>query len=180
MAARGQNQGKGDNKLAYDPKPKIPPPPKREDPAKDSICHECGVLRANLSGNGSEFLKCVGDREVEGGMIKVLRRELSIEGCDVVCDLHWTTVKNILKYLMNTKDMFLVYEGDTEQKLKVSCYTDVGYLTDTDDLKSQTRYVFVLNGGVVDWKSAKQSISLLISKAEYITAYYASKEVHLV
>ncbi|GKG29838.1 zinc finger, CCHC-type containing protein, partial [Tanacetum coccineum] len=22
--------------------PKIPPPPKREDPAKDSICHECG------------------------------------------------------------------------------------------------------------------------------------------
>ncbi|GJY62545.1 zinc finger, CCHC-type containing protein [Tanacetum coccineum] len=30
------------NKLAYAPKPKIPPPPKREDPAKDSICHECG------------------------------------------------------------------------------------------------------------------------------------------
>ncbi|GKF89042.1 zinc finger, CCHC-type containing protein [Tanacetum coccineum] len=34
--------GKGKNKLAYAPKPKIPPPPKREDPAKDSICHECG------------------------------------------------------------------------------------------------------------------------------------------
>ncbi|GJR67882.1 uncharacterized mitochondrial protein-like protein [Tanacetum coccineum] len=42
MAARGQNQGKGKNKLAYAPKLKIPPPPKREDPAKDSICHECG------------------------------------------------------------------------------------------------------------------------------------------
>ncbi|GJS64190.1 retrotransposon protein, putative, ty1-copia subclass [Tanacetum coccineum] len=27
-------------------------------------------------------------------------------------DLHWTTVKNILKYLRNTKDMFLVYGGD--------------------------------------------------------------------
>nr|GFD04706.1 hypothetical protein [Tanacetum cinerariifolium] len=25
-------------------------------------------------------------------------------------DIHWTTVKNIMKYLMNTKDMFLVYE----------------------------------------------------------------------
>ncbi|GJZ16614.1 retrotransposon protein, putative, ty1-copia subclass [Tanacetum coccineum] len=34
--------GNGKNKLAYAPKPKIPPPPKREDPAKDSICHECG------------------------------------------------------------------------------------------------------------------------------------------
>ncbi|GKC56420.1 zinc finger, CCHC-type containing protein [Tanacetum coccineum] len=34
--------GKGNNKLAYAPKPKIPPPLKREDPAKDSFCHECG------------------------------------------------------------------------------------------------------------------------------------------
>ncbi|GKA91092.1 retrotransposon protein, putative, ty1-copia subclass [Tanacetum coccineum] len=42
LAARGPNQGKRKNKLAYAPKPKIPPPPKREDPAKDSICHECG------------------------------------------------------------------------------------------------------------------------------------------
>ncbi|GJS45342.1 retrotransposon protein, putative, ty1-copia subclass [Tanacetum coccineum] len=42
LAARGQNQGKGKNKLAYAPKPKIPPPPKRYDPAKDSVCHQCG------------------------------------------------------------------------------------------------------------------------------------------
>ncbi|GJS31955.1 retrotransposon protein, putative, ty1-copia subclass [Tanacetum coccineum] len=42
MVARGQNQGKEKNKLAYALKLKIPPPPKREDPAKDSICHECG------------------------------------------------------------------------------------------------------------------------------------------
>nr|GEU94996.1 hypothetical protein [Tanacetum cinerariifolium] len=34
--------GNGMNKLAYAPKPKISPPPKREDPTKDSICHECG------------------------------------------------------------------------------------------------------------------------------------------
>ncbi|GKA88846.1 zinc finger, CCHC-type containing protein [Tanacetum coccineum] len=38
----GQNQGIGKQKHAFAPKPKIPPPPKREDPAKDSICHECG------------------------------------------------------------------------------------------------------------------------------------------
>ncbi|GKC27539.1 retrotransposon protein, putative, ty1-copia subclass [Tanacetum coccineum] len=73
-------------------------------------------------------------------------------------DLHWTAVKNILKYLRNTKDMFLVYGGDIKRELRVSCYTDAGYLTDADDLKSQTGYVFVLNGGVVDWKSTKQSI----------------------
>ncbi|GJV15256.1 zinc finger, CCHC-type containing protein [Tanacetum coccineum] len=33
---------KGKNKATYAPKPKIPPSPKKEDPAKDSICHECG------------------------------------------------------------------------------------------------------------------------------------------
>ncbi|GJW84650.1 retrotransposon protein, putative, ty1-copia subclass [Tanacetum coccineum] len=89
-------------------------------------------------------------------------------------DLHWTTVKNILKYLRNTKDMFLVYGGDLKRELRVSCYTDAGYLTDADDLKSQTGYVFVLNGGVVDWKSAKQSIFATSSaEAEYIAAFDA-------
>ncbi|GJW25853.1 zinc finger, CCHC-type containing protein [Tanacetum coccineum] len=42
LAARGNNQGKGKSKLAYAPKPKIPPPPKKENPAKDAICHQCG------------------------------------------------------------------------------------------------------------------------------------------
>ncbi|GKG23442.1 zinc finger, CCHC-type containing protein, partial [Tanacetum coccineum] len=42
MAARGQNQGNRNNKHAYALKTKIPPPPKREDPTKDLICHECG------------------------------------------------------------------------------------------------------------------------------------------
>ncbi|GJX47108.1 retrotransposon protein, putative, ty1-copia subclass [Tanacetum coccineum] len=61
--------------------------------------------------------------------------------------------------------------------LRVSCYTDAGYLTDADDLKSQTGYVFILNGGAVDWKSAKQSIFATSSaEAEYIAAYDASKE----
>nr|GEX32405.1 hypothetical protein [Tanacetum cinerariifolium] len=79
--------------------------------------------------------------------------------------------------IMNTKDMFLVYGGDLKRKLRVSCYTDVGYLTDADDLKSQTGYVFILNGGAVDWKSVKQSIFATSSvEAEYIAAFDASKE----
>ncbi|GJY52746.1 putative ribonuclease H-like domain-containing protein [Tanacetum coccineum] len=35
--AKGKDKGK--NKLAYDPKPKIPPPPKRDNPKKNSVCH---------------------------------------------------------------------------------------------------------------------------------------------
>ena len=62
---------------------------------------------------------------------------------------HWTTVKNILKYLKRTKDMFLVYGGDEE--LVVKGYVDASFDTDLDDSKSQTGYVFILNGGAVNW-----------------------------
>nr|GEU99713.1 G-type lectin S-receptor-like serine/threonine-protein kinase LECRK3 [Tanacetum cinerariifolium] len=67
--------------------------------------------------------------------------------------------------------------GDLKRELNVSCYTDAGYLTDADDLKSQTGYLFVLNGGAVDWKSAKKSIFATSSaEVEYIVAFDASKE----
>nr|GEY40701.1 retrotransposon protein, putative, Ty1-copia subclass [Tanacetum cinerariifolium] len=40
-----------------------------------------------------------------------------------------------------------------------------------------TGYVFILNGGAIDWKSAKQSIfTTLSAKAKYIAAFDASKE----
>ncbi|GJS08543.1 hypothetical protein Tco_1118029 [Tanacetum coccineum] len=92
-------------------------------------------------------------------------------------EVNWTAVKNILKYLHNTKDMFLVYGGDTKRELRVSCYTDAVYLMDADDMKSQTGYVFILNGGAVYWKSTKHSIFATSSTdAEYIAAFDASKE----
>ena len=60
---------------------------------------------------------------------------------------HWTAVKNILKYLKRTKDMFLVYGGDKE--LVVKCYIDARFDTISDDAKSQTGYIFIFNGGAV-------------------------------
>ncbi|GKC55602.1 retrotransposon protein, putative, ty1-copia subclass, partial [Tanacetum coccineum] len=51
---------------------------------------------------------------------------------------HWTAVKSILKYLRNTKDMFLVYGKNTEAELRVDCYCDARLKTDRDDIKSQT------------------------------------------
>ena len=69
---------------------------------------------------------------------------------------HWTAVKNILKYLKRTKDMFLVYGGDKE--LAVNGYDHASFDTDLDDSKSQTGYVFLLNGGAVSWCSSKQRV----------------------
>ncbi|GJT23826.1 retrotransposon protein, putative, ty1-copia subclass [Tanacetum coccineum] len=90
---------------------------------------------------------------------------------------HWTAVKNILKYLRNTKDMFLVYGGNPSTELRVECYCDAGFETDRDDTKSQTGYVFVLNGGAVDWKSSKQSTTAMsATESEYIAASEAAME----
>ncbi|GKF91292.1 hypothetical protein Tco_0274993, partial [Tanacetum coccineum] len=93
------------------------------------------------------------------------------------CKLHWTAVKNILKYLRNTKDMFLVYGGNPKAELRVECYCDTGFETDRDDTKSRTGYVFILNGGAVDWKSSKQSTTVMSAiKSEYIAASEAAME----
>ncbi|GKE73643.1 retrotransposon protein, putative, ty1-copia subclass [Tanacetum coccineum] len=42
--ARCKNQRKGKYKCAYHPKPKISHPLKKKNPAKDSICHQCGEI----------------------------------------------------------------------------------------------------------------------------------------
>ncbi|GJR58222.1 hypothetical protein Tco_1500384 [Tanacetum coccineum] len=45
-----------------------------------------------------------------------LKRMQNVPYALAIGDLHWTTVKNILKYLRNTKDMFLFYEGVVDWK----------------------------------------------------------------
>jgi hypothetical protein len=88
---------------------------------------------------------------------------------------HWTAIKNILKYLNRTKEMFLVYGGDEE--LIVKGYADASFDTDPDDCKSQTGYVYILNGGAMSWRSCKQSvIAHFTTEAEYMAASEASHE----
>jgi hypothetical protein len=60
-------------------------------------------------------------------------------------ETHWTIVKNILKYLRRTKEVFLVFGG--EEELVVKGYSDASFQTDMDDSKSQSSFVFCLNGG---------------------------------
>nr|GFA94343.1 hypothetical protein [Tanacetum cinerariifolium] len=59
--------------------------------------------------------------------------------------LHWVAVKHILKYLRNTRDMFLVYGGKPDTELDVT--------------------------GAVDWKSKKQTtIAMHSAQATYVAA----------
>ncbi|GKC95492.1 retrotransposon protein, putative, ty1-copia subclass [Tanacetum coccineum] len=91
--------------------------------------------------------------------------------------LHWVAVKHILKYLRNTRDMFLVYGGKPDTELNVTGFCDASWQCDKDDTKSQTGYVFVVNGGAVDWKSKKQTtIAMSATQAEYMAALEAAME----
>src|SRR3954466_9601531 len=102
--------------------------------------------------------------------VSLTSRYQSDQGVD-----HWTTVKNILKYLRRSKDMVLSYGGD--EQLVVNSYTDASWNTDPDDSKYQSGYVFTLNGVAVSWRSAKQSVvARSLTESEYIAASEASQE----
>nr|GEU96742.1 reverse transcriptase domain-containing protein [Tanacetum cinerariifolium] len=90
---------------------------------------------------------------------------------------------------MDVKTAFLNGYLNEEEKLKLNKsqgastppemkrMQNVPYASAVGSIMFATGYVFILNGGAVDWKSAKQSIFATSSaKAEYIAAFYASKE----
>ena len=88
---------------------------------------------------------------------------------------HQIAIKNILKYLRRTKNMMLVFGRGLE--LKVEGYIDSNFITDIDDRKSISGYIFSCNGGVVSWKNFKQPIIADSTiEDEYIAASKAAKE----
>ena len=71
--------------------------------------------------------------------------------------------------------MFLVSGGDKE--LVVNGYVDASFDTDPNESKSQTGYIFILNGGAVSWCSSKQSVVAgSMCEAGYIVASEATNK----
>ena len=55
---------------------------------------------------------------------------------------HWTTVKNILKYLRRTKDYMLTYQRSDQ--LEIVGYTDSNFAGCQDSMKSTSGYIYLL------------------------------------
>ena len=88
--------------------------------------------------------------------------------------LHWVAVKHILKYLKRTRDYMLIYQSED---LTAIGYIDSDFQSNRDFRKSTSGYVFTLGGGVISWRSIKQScIANSIMEAEYVAACEAVKE----
>ena len=69
---------------------------------------------------------------------------------------HWKAAKKVLRYLQGTKDYMLMYRKSDQ--LEAIGYTDSDYAGCVDTRKSTFGYIFLLAGGVVSWKSGKQSV----------------------
>ncbi|KAK1642210.1 hypothetical protein QYE76_060015 [Lolium multiflorum] len=155
-----KKQGKSKGKFKKGGKKAATPPVKpKNGPKPDAECYYCKE-KGHWKRNCSKYLA-----DLKSGLVKKKK-----EGME-----HWTAVKNILKYLKRTKDMFLCYGGD--QELVVNGYTDASWNTDPDDSKSQSGYVFILNGAAVSWASSKQcTVAKSSTESEYIAASEASSE----
>ena len=61
--------------------------------------------------------------------------------------IHYQVVKKVFRYLQGTKDHMLTYRRTNN--LDVVGYSDADYKSYVDDKKSTTRYIFVMEIGVM-------------------------------
>ena len=86
---------------------------------------------------------------------------------------HWKATKKVMRYLQGTKDYMLMYRWTVN--LEVIGYSDLDYAGCIDSRKSTSGYVFMLAGGAVSWRSAKQTlIATSTMEAEFVSCFEAS------
>ncbi|UYV83888.1 hypothetical protein LAZ67_X000522, partial [Cordylochernes scorpioides] len=88
---------------------------------------------------------------------------------------HWEAAKHVLRYLSGTIDLELSYVKGNNNK--VAMFTDADYGSDTDDRRSYSGMVAVIDGNVINWRSKKQQcVSLSTMESEYIALCHSAKE----
>ena len=61
-------------------------------------------------------------------------------------DVHWHAVERVMHYLKGTMNYVLHYTG---YPLVLEGYSDANWISDADEMKATSRYVFTLGGGAV-------------------------------
>ncbi|GKC25526.1 retrotransposon protein, putative, ty1-copia subclass [Tanacetum coccineum] len=86
-----------------------------------------------------------------------------------------TCTRPDVSFALSMVNRFLVYGG--KEELRVTGYCDASWQIDKDNSRSQSGWVFLLNGGAVTRQSSKQdTVADSTCKSEYIAACEASKE----
>ena len=101
-------------------------------------------------------------------IVGVLGRYLSNPGMD-----HWKAAKRVMRYLKRTKYYMLTYKRSDQ--LEITGYSDSDFAGCLDSLRSTSGYIFMLAGGAVSWRSAKQTLTTSSTMAaEFVACYEAS------
>jgi hypothetical protein len=70
-------------------------------------------------------------------------------------DVHWHALERVLRYLKGTASYGIHYTGYPRV---LEGYSDSNWISDADETKATSGYLFTLGGGAVSWKSCKQTI----------------------
>jgi hypothetical protein len=70
-------------------------------------------------------------------------------------DDHWHAIERVMHYLKGTTNYEIHYSGNPKV---LKGYGDSNWISDADEIKATSGYVFTLGGWVVSWKSCKQII----------------------
>nr|ADB85311.1 putative retrotransposon protein [Phyllostachys edulis] len=70
-------------------------------------------------------------------------------------DDHWHALERVMRYLKGTMSYSIHYTGYPRV---LEGYSDSNWISDVDEIKATSGYVFILGGGAVSWKSCKQTI----------------------
>ena len=93
---------------------------------------------------------------------------------------HWQGVEQIIRFLKTTKDSCICYKRHRDPAMRniLVGYSDADWASDIESRKSQSGYVFFLNGGPISWASNKQTTVALSSvESEYIALSAATQEL---
>jgi hypothetical protein len=87
---------------------------------------------------------------------------------------HWEALARVMKYLRGTMNYGIMYSGFPAV---LEGYSDANWISDSDETKSTSGYVFTLGGGAIAWRSVKQSIiARSTMESEFIALELAGSE----
>lgn len=70
-------------------------------------------------------------------------------------DDHWVALERVIRYLKGTANLGIHFSG---HPAVLEGFSDSNWISDSDDMKATSGYVFTLADGAVSWKSSKQTI----------------------
>ena len=149
----------------------------------------CGdqVLKRNVDENGEKLEPCQAPFRSLVGSLMYAAVGTRTDVAHVVSQLsqflenpskeHWISAKRVLRYLKATIDLGIVYSAGTKKNTLIA-FSDASWASDPETRRSVSGVCLMMNGGVVDWKSKKQTlVTDSTTYAEYVAAHAGTRLV---